>query len=223
MKYYINIILIILIVIIASCGKKEDEICPTEFELPSSQFTPYDSLYKIGDTITITSTFSKYLYEKNTGETYNMENIIWNSVLGAFKIDSGNIDDAFSTDIRKYFKIVNCSDTNATWYTFSDGATSLELKYSFYKDSFMLSLSITPKKKGVFIIAFGSGLDNSNQEFEGKCNNKTFNAYCYPNKGKENNIELLKQSPINHFNNWILQNPDDRYYEKKYFALKVIE
>ena len=61
-----------------------------------------------------------------------------------------------------------------------------------------------PRRKGVLIIAFGGGIYESNQEFEGKCKNITFSGGTPFNEGKDNNIYLLKESPIPHYNNWIL-------------------
>jgi len=224
MKQIIFLFIVAIVLSFFSCGKeKKIEDCPKEFELPA-QVSPYQSTYSIGDTIVLVSKFSKYVYEDNTKKTYNMENIIWGAGMRILRIDSSNnFEDALKTSISNYFSIISCTDTNRYLFSYSDGGDYVDAKYSYNKDSFNLSIELTPKKKGVFIITFGGGLDNSSQDFEGKCNNVNFNAYGFLNKGKDNNIDLLKESPMEHCNTWILQNPYDRFYKKRFYAFKVIE
>ena len=220
MKHLISISLVTLL-IFSSCRKPE--ACPEEFKLPSAWLYPYDSVYHIGDTINISSKFSKFVYEKNTESTYNMENIIWTAGLGAFRIDTGTVEDASNTNTKEYFEIVNCTDPNSYWFTYSGGATSLELTYKLENDSFNVAFSMIPKRKGILLIAFGGGVYESNQEFDGKCKNVTFSGGTPFNEGKDNNIYLLKKSPIEHYNTWILQKPEERFYEHRYFALRIID
>jgi len=218
----ITILVIFTIITLISCIKEEKTNCPTSFELPA-QVIPYKNLYHIGDTIILVSKFSKYVYEVNTKKTYNMENITWPAGFRTFRIDSSNnFDDALQSKINDYFSINDCSDLNFSLFSFSNGGDALSMTYKFKTDSFNLSLEISPKREGLFIITFGGGLDNSEQKFEGKCNNVSFNAYGTLNKGKDNNIDLLGESPMEHCNTWILQKPDERFYKKRYFVLKVI-
>ncbi len=219
----ISTIALFTIITLTSCIKEEKINCPTSFELPA-QVIPYKNLYHIGDTIILISKFSKNIYEDNTKKTYNMENITWPAGFRTFRIDSNNnFDEALRTKINDYFSINDCSDSNFNLFSFSNGGDALSMTYNFKKDTFCLFLTISPKRKGLYIITFGGGLDKSEQEFEGKCKNVSFNAYGSLNKGKDNNINLLRESPMEHCNTWILQNPEDRFYKKCYFVLKVIE
>jgi len=223
MKYIINIINLIIVVNLISCGKTETKDCPQEFILPSAQFLPFDSIYNIGDTISIVSKFYKNLTEKTFGKTYSMDNIIFTGALGVFKIDTSTFSGYTNLNTSKYINIISCTDTNYSWYTYSTGETSIDFTYPLIKDSFNITINITPKRAGVFIIAFGGGQHNSNQYFKGKCDDIDFDAYFFLNEGTDNNISLLKQSPLEHYNTWILQNPHDRFYKKRYFAYKVIK
>ncbi len=219
MKHLIFVTLIIFT--LSSCIKDKID-CPIEFELPG-QVLPYDSVYHIGDTISLVSIFSKNVTEINNHKGYNLENIKWDFSFRAFRIDSGKTsNDANKTQTHKCFNIISSSDTNWYWFYFSNGGSCLYAKNIIKNDSFNFILNISPQKKGIYIIGFGSGIYDSNQDFKGKCKNVGFNAQALNNKGKDNNIFLLKESPIPHYNDWILQKPNERFYPFS-FAFRVIE
>jgi len=52
-----------------------------------------------------------------------------------------------------------------------------------------------------------------NQEFEGKCSNLTNDVAMNLNDGADNNINMLSSSPDPHYNDWILQKPEQRFYK----------
>jgi len=60
------------------------------------------------------------------------------------------------------------------------------------------------------------------QAFDGKCKNTKYNINTWLNNGLDNNISLLKLSPDEHYNKWILQKPNERFYGNS-FAYRVIE
>ena len=219
MKYLIYTAIIIST--LSSCIKDNTD-CPKEFELPGNVI-PYDSVYHIGDTISLISKFSKNVTEVNNHNKYKLEDIIWEFSFRAFRIDSGKTaEDALSTRTDKCFNIINCNDTNYYWDYFSDGGSYLMATTKFDTDTYRLILDISPKVKGIYMIGFGSSTYESYQDFEGKCKGVPFSAHAINNKGKDNNIYLLEESPMPHFNNWILQEPEERFYPF-FFAFRVID
>lgn len=213
------IVLIILILSLNSCIKNHENVCPTEFELPGKTI-PYQDTFFVGDTIKLTHHFYKFVYENNTKEEYNLENINFSSAFGIIKIDSG---DDVQLSSKNNIDILNCNDTSYYWYTFSSSKNEVlfgDLQKS--GDSLKFNLSFTLKKPGLFLIEFGSGLMDSNQDFEGKCANQRFDAYMRLNGSKDNNIELLKQSPIEYYNTW-MYNQKDRFYKRGSFVIRVLE
>jgi len=217
MKYLI-LLIIGFVITLNSCKKTQE--CPREFEL-SGQVQPYAETYHIGDTITLISSFSKLIMSKNTNLFYNMEDIKWYPSLGVYKIDSGTIEDVHKTN--EYIHLLNCSDSNYHWFTFSSGKTIINANYTLESDSFKLSFQILPKKIGIFKLEFGGGLMDSEQEFEGKCKNTPFDAYTILNTPKDNNIVLLKESPMEYYNDWLYNHHQDKFYKRGSFVFRVIE
>ena len=220
MRNAINITLLglSLIIVLTSCHKK-NEPCPTEFQV-YGEVLPYDSIYKVGDTISLQAKFNKNIYEQKTGKYYNMEKLNIESEFYLFRIDT--INDGTDFGVFKYVDIVQSNEFQDYVQTFSSGGQMYFSNIIFNNDTFFHEMKFIPKKKGIYVITYGPFSLNNNMDFEGKCSNSDFFLYTRLNKEKNNNIDLLKQSPDEHFNTWILQKPEERFYRGR-FAYKVVD
>jgi len=210
---------IIFSFIIASCSKENIKNCPKEFTI-FGKTIPYDSIYSMKDTIELTIKFSKNVIEKNLNKTYNLQNISFDPSLRVVKIDSGNY--LINQKTNEFINLIYSSDTAYYWHNFSsDGNSILKSHFTFKKDSFYLDLKITFAKKGLFIIEFGESFENSSIDFEGKCKNIDFEFHTILNPPKDNNINLLKESPNEYYNKWLINHPD-KFYKRGSYVLKVV-
>jgi len=219
----IFLLYILSISLFSSCIKNSSD-CPRKFIIPA-EIMPYSDTYKIGDTLTITSIFDKFVFDQQTEKEYNMENINWNPLLIIHKIDT-NIQDSqnlqYSTN--KYVDyLFEDNEYDLHWFLYSSGGASLDGQFNFVNDTFKIEIKIIPKLKGTYFLKFGSGLFMSTQEFEGKCKYTDFDVYTDMNGDKDNNIDLLKESTNPHYNDWILQKPDERFDRGGGYCYKVVE
>lgn len=212
-------VLMIFFLLIYSCIKKEENICPKEFEL-QGEITPYQDIFHVGDTIFLSNHFYKFVKEKTTGIGYDLKDISFYSGFGIIKIDSGN---SIQPSRKKYIHLIECSDSNVYWYSYSSSEDEVLLAgLSKSNDSLKLDIKISLTTPGLFLIEFGSGVMDCRQDFEGKCGNVSFDAYTRLNAGKDNNIGLLKQSTNEYYNNWIYTQKE-RFYKRGSFVIRVLE
>ncbi len=218
MKYplFLNLFVTLLL---QSCVKKAQD-CPVNFQIPA-QTLPYSEQYQIGDTITVISEFHKEVYELNTDKRYDMEGIEWFPGLGVARIDNDSVDVNFRT--KDYFDLVENSKYGLEWFTYSDGATQIDGVYNFQNDTFDIEVKIIAQSTGIYNLRFGSQLFASKQWFPGKCKRSHFQAQTTMNVGEDNHIHLLEESPNPHFNTWVLQKTDERFYAKGDFCFSVVE
>ena len=209
----------IILFIITSCLKENPVKCPKEFNV-SGKIKPYDSIYHLNDTIKLSIKFSKNVIEKNLNKAYNLQNISFDPSLRVIRIDSGNY--LINQKTNEFINLIYSSDSTCYWYKFtSDGNAILKSHFTFERDTFSLDLKITFAKKGLFIIEFGESFENSSVDFEGKCKNTNFEFHTILNPPKDNNLDLLKQSPIEYYNEWLINHPD-KFYKRGSYVLKIM-
>ena len=212
-----TLIIIITLYVLSACKDKISEPCPNEFVV-FGEVNPYSDTYKVGDTISLTATFSKYIFEKKTKKYFNLKDLNIEAEFYIFKIDT--INDGTNFGVFEYVNLISSNKYQEYVQNFSEGGQMYFSNIIFKNDTFYHELKFIPKIKGLFVLTYGPfTLDNS-MNFEGKCNNWVFNLNTRLNNGENNNIYLLKQSPDEHFNTWILQNPEQRFYPGRY-AYKV--
>lgn len=220
MKY---LILITAIISLSSSCVKDPSKCPDKFIIPA-EIIPYSDTYEIGDTILMISSFDKFVFDQQTNKKYNMENISWNPILGIHKLDTNIVDpNNIQTVMHNYVNFIPDEKYNLHFFYFSSGGSSLFGKYEFLNDTFTMEIKIIPKLKGTFFLKFGSGLVMSDQEFEGKCRHIGFDVYTDMNGDKDNNIDLLRESPNPHYNDWLLQKPEQRFDRGGGYCFRVVE
>jgi hypothetical protein len=98
--------------------------------------------------------------------------------------------------------------------------------YYYHNGTYMLEFKIIPRTEGFFLFQYGLSLHLSpGQTFEGMCPNLRgwFDSYSDLNDMADNNIEYLELSPNSHYNDWILQKPEDRFHSKGGYCFYVKE
>jgi hypothetical protein len=216
MKTKLLYILVIFYLLASSCIK--DKICPNDFVVYGS-VTPYSDSYKIGDTISLKSHFSKFVYERKTSQFYDLTDLNIESVLYLFKIDT--IISPNYGNVLSYVELISSGRYQEYVQNFSDGGQEYFSNIIFSNDTFYHDIKFIPKVKGMYILTYGPACIENEMDFVGKCRG-SFDLTTRLNKDMDNNINLLKDSPDPHFNNWILQNPEERFYNGR-FAYRVTD
>jgi hypothetical protein len=211
MKYLITFLTISLY--LNSCVREKCQIAGSyEFELPVT-LTPAKDTFHIGDTITVVSSFPDEVYERKTEKTYKLENFRFYPELIISELSDSVADRAALLN----FEIIIDDATNFYRIDYNDGAIDYIGEYSYAANSYDLEYKLVPKVSGFYIFGHASTLIGiglgSDQDFDGKCSNISVSAAMKLNGGADNNIEMLKYSPDPHYNDWILQKPEDRFYK----------
>ena len=201
----------------------QDELGPCamfshhHFEAAAS-IEPAELVYQVGDTIRLISVFGDELYERNTDTSYRLIDWDFFPALTAKRMDTFQLDGTIGA-FNDFSYIIN--GDNLDDFTFTQGALFGE--YVYANGQYSLSLDIVPKKTGTFMITFGSGVgfEASHQPFDGGCPGLRSEVAVVMNNGMYSNFELLSQSPIEHFNTWILLKPQERFYDLAGYAFKV--
>jgi len=218
MKYFIFLLLVFAL-IFEACGDKDGSVCPTEFELPGI-VTPYQDTFYVGDTINLSNNFYRILKETNSDEVYDLYDVSFYSSFGIYKIDLGN---NIQIARKNYINLIKSNDTSSYWHEYSSTNDEILLaKLIKSNDTLKFDLQISLTTPGLFLIEFGSGQMESDQYFEGKCSNVSFDAYTRLNGSKDNNINLLKQTSNEYYRDWIF-NQRERFYKRGSFVIRVIE
>ena len=220
MKIYLYLILASVFLI--SCGDKASNPCPQKFVV-FGKTIPYDSIYHIGDTLTLCAKYNYMVYEQNTKSYYNLKNISGIDVrLGITNIDT--ICENLDSRLTDYIDVVPNNIYSQRIQTFSNGHIILYSKMILDNDTFRHEIKIIFKQKGLFVLGYGPSCINNNSYFAGKCNNTQYDMFTRLNPDLDNNINLLALSPDEHFNNWILkQHPEQNFYLGGGFAYKIID
>ena len=201
-----------------SCIKHEQKPCPTDFRV-YGEVTPYDSVYKIGDTLTLKCDYHYMVYEINTKNYYNLKGVSnIEASLWIYNLDT--ICEELDSRITDFIDIIPNNDFNYYTQTFSSGHIALYSNIILDGDTFRNEVKVVFKYKGLFMLTYGSSSIENKYNFEGKCSSRGFNLFTRLNPGMDNNIELLAQSPDSHFNDWLLKQHTDRFYDGG-FAYKV--
>jgi len=219
MKTLFILLTAIIVLSTTSCIKHEQKPCPTDFRV-FGEITPYDSIYKIGDTLTLSSDYHYMVYETNTETNYNLKDIIIEASLSVINIDT--ICDNLDIRLLDFVDIVPSDVYYYYIQNFSSGHSTLYSNIILDVDTFRNEVKIVLKKSGLYMLGYGPYTIENRSSFKGKCDLYEFDLFSRLNKGLDNNINLLALSPDDHFNNWILkQHPEQNFYHSGGFAYKV--
>ncbi len=212
--------LTVLILIIHSCTRKECDFPGSHvFEIPATLSAALET-FRVGDTITIHSTFDDMVYEKQTNKQYKLENWLFYPETIIVRID----DTAAITDNFSEFDVLLENEYDYNLYMYSSGAVSLVGQYLYENNVYDLKYSIVLKKIGVYFFKHAIGLFEygKGQTFEGQCRHTEVEGAVKLNGSSTNNIHLLSSSPDKHFNTWVLEKPDQRFHRFGGYCFRVV-
>ena len=205
-----------------ACTKREN--CPKYFQIPV-QVVPALLEYHVGDTITIVSKFSRKVPADNPDSeplgTFDMKGIYWKPSFLISRFDSTEE----SSVIDKYFHFI--TDSSFNFYLSSSSQSSKLLgEYNFENDSFHLVFRLVAHTPGLYFSSLLS--DNfsgqgEQQDFPGKCKLQGFGVRVQANGGSgDNNVNLFRESPNEHFNTWILLDTKERFDKFGGYCFRVV-
>lgn len=184
----------VFVFIFSNCGKP----CQKNFifEIPV-MLSPALSEYKIGDTITITSKFSKDMVDALTHEQVRVENYDF-----GVRMYIGRHDTKPSQVANTYFDIkALIGEIDAQSFQVSDSTllggvpVTHQLKYNQTLNEYSLKLRLIAKKKGLYDIALGSRLRREDAGLLKNCGTGIDFLRFNLNKRSDNHYEFLQTSP----------------------------
>lgn len=188
-----------------------------EFRL-SAELSPAKDTFNIDDTIYLSSNFDDKIYERKTGDEYHLEDFKFYPRLNLIHLDSMPMFLSLEA-----FEIVIDSVYDFHPFYLSDGKSNMIGEYKYSDRKYSLELKIIPKRSGLFLLSFGSALypQDPKQEFRNKCSSKESEAFVCLNNCVDNNIDLLNLAADTAQINWIMQKPQDRYFDGGAFTFYV--
>jgi hypothetical protein len=166
------------------------------FELPLT-LTPSKSEYKVGDTIIISSKFSKDMIDALTHEQVRVENYDF-----GVRMYIGRHDTKPSQVANTYFDVkALIGEIDAQYFQVSDSTllggipVTHQLKYNQLPNEYSLQLRLLAKRKGLYSIFFGSRLSNTDAGLLKNCGTGIDFLRFNLNKKSNNNYEFLQTSP----------------------------
>lgn len=208
-----------LSLILSACIKEKCRLVggTYEFEVPAT-LTPSQDTFRVGDTITITSSFSDMVYERKTDTWYKLENFKFFPGTELKRIDVTPVEEGLLS-----FEIL--IDTSIGYHVtvFSEGTIALIGEYKYHQNEYSLKFQLIAKEPGLFYMEQSIfPLLAKNQNFEGKCSNLENDGVVKMNNGANNNIEMLLSSPDPHFNTWIPEDPESRFHRFGGYCFRVV-
>ena len=161
------------------------------FEIPAT-LSPAKAMYHIGDTMTVSSMFSNQVYDRGSEKTYLLEDYLFYPRSSFTRLDTFGID-TIEVVTTEHFDFIISEEFDYNL----DGAISvghiLLGQFLYQDDAYKLEYSLVPKKKGLYMISFSSGLftKRNTQEFPNRCKNATLSTWTVLNDGAANNDILL--------------------------------
>ncbi len=217
-----NFLFLVFLLFTPSCGKKDCQFGGAyQFEIPIT-LSPVKEIYKIGDTISISSQFSDQVYEAQTDQFYSLTDFKFYPEISIGEISDSIINRGALNDFEV---IVDTLKYDFTKFFFSSGGISYDSEYLYEEGAYSLAYRIIPKVAGLYVFGQDSNTDylDEHQGFSGKCSNKVVNVRTILNNRTSNNMHLAKDSPIHHYNTRIFQNPEERFFSFGLFIFYVEE
>jgi len=123
-----------------------------------------------------------------------------------------------------FFDLIVDSNHSYSIYNFSNGKSWINGQYNYSNNTYSLVFKLIPKKTGLFFFKQGSdiNLQDSDQDFEGKCRNKSSDAKIYMNNRGDNNSHLINECKNEHYK-LFLKNKETQYLDFGGYCFRVID
>ncbi len=189
-----------------------------KLEIPIT-LTPAQDTFHVGDTITIVSSFSNCMYEKDLDQFFTIEN--W-QFFPTSKVSEISSNPAKSAMLD--FNIIIDSIYDYEYFYYANNEVDLSGEYLNQSNIYDLKYRLIPSKTGVYHFRHLVDLDFiRSQTFIGKCKNERVEAFVNMNEDADNNIHYLSLSPDPHYNTWILIKPELRFHKFGGYCFVVVE
>ena len=220
MKKLSYLLFITFILLLISCRKECQIAGNYAFVIPAQLNTDKDTV-RIGDTLTLTSSFSNEVYERNSDKTYDLEDFKFYPYATMTRIDTVDKPGDFS----EFEVLLDSNNYEFYFFSFSDGVRSLVGEYNYSAGQYDLAYQFIPKSKGLFIFCHSSVIYNldRNQDFDGKCDRRSIDVHFRLNNDADNNVNLLRDSPDSYYSDWVLIDPQARFHDPGCYCFYVKE
>ena len=162
------------------------------------------------------------MFERQTQEYYKLEDWRFYPDTGIDQINS--VDTPLIRDALLSFDVVVPEGFDYAIYNYISGDVGLVGQYKYENKMYSLKYDLIPRDTGLFYFFHGAvqSLDDD-QDFPGRCPRVTSNTNVELNRGEGNNIEFLSASPDPHYNDWVLQRPQQRFHDNGGYCFYVVK
>ncbi len=220
----IRILLLVVVTVILSANSciKDDDCGPQygtyEFVLPF-ELSPAQSVFHIGDTITISCSIENPIYERTTDTKYQLDSFKFYLTTTIFDMDTSIVDFQY----MEHFDLLIDSSYWYFVYKFSSGASDLNCQCNFENNTYSLEYKLIPRKTGHFFYSIWSDINyrGGKQHFSGQCDKTDIDAKVYLNGRGDNNFYLMSEAKNKYYKSWA--NHKKKYLDNGGYCFKVIE
>ncbi len=197
-----------------SCRDREcrDRFGPYEFEIPVS-LSPKLDTFHIGDTISIVSFFDNKVYERESQDSFVLNDFLFFPRCLVRKLDTldSNFDalESFELIEDDSYPVNISSGTAVSEYLFNDGQYSLEFK-------------LRPLEPGLYWLSFFSGVLEEPLDFDGRCRGFQSTVLTNMNQEENNNVDFLLDSP-NPEMLGLWNKQDEKFHDTGSYCFYVVE
>jgi hypothetical protein len=141
-------LLVVLAIVFSGCLRKECRDIPGgyEFEIPVT-LTPAKDTFRVGDTISITSTFDDMVFERKTRQEYLLEDWNFSPITDIHKIDTSPYQNGMP-----FYDVIVSDTMDYEQFMFSDGWSSLIGTYFYDNNVYTLFYRVVPRSPGLYCI-----------------------------------------------------------------------
>lgn len=216
-------VLLIIFLNLASCGKKECDLAGGYEFVITAELSPKQDTFRVGDTLELISVFDDIVPEQNTEQSYRLRDFDFYPTTSIRRID------LYPTisGMENFTAVIDSSKYNYERRSFASGDVMLTGEYRYENRKYDLRFFLIPNKTGLYHFSQNSLLYQGlggDQDFEGKCRNESIREILvYLNEGDDNNIDLLRHGADTAFNNRVLNDPQEKFYDEGAYVFYVVE
>jgi hypothetical protein len=175
---------------------------------------PMQDTFRMGDTLYVSSIFDHWVFDQHGGDEYNLVDYSFYPSIGFTSKGDTNFKDFPQPEVE-FHSITNDlspMEDNLVYtnFVYEEGTYSLRYK-------------LVLQDTGLFMLSHGASLIGYKgaQDFPGRCGRERASANMVLEHADSANIHMLEDSPDSHYNDWILQKPQQRFHDGAGFAFYV--
>ena len=188
-------LLISVLMFLTSCNNECRDASGYAFEIPAT-FNPVQTVYSVGDTITLRSVFEDQVYDRANDQTFTLEDFSFYPLASFERLDTMGID-TIEVVTEEHFDFIIDPEFDFRIFNTSCCGAGLLGQYDYESNEYSLEYKLVPKKSGLYLMYFNSsiGRNGEDQDFPGKCRlTDISNTRTVLNDGADNNADLLLEA-----------------------------